>query len=826
MSTQGPQFDDLLTHFLAGLGSLKHDLGLLKNHSLTTNAQKVLDEISHSYTMLAKIKVIPEEELESVTVQAAEKIDRIAKELVGKIIQSNPDIAALFQRDVNRFKDHIFSFKPILRAKEMVNRVGLDALLDQSWAKAEWQELVLIQNPWAIDKLEALLQAEQEEAFTLLVKFIAINPGSEFSEPYLKHPKLILTIQKMLGGSAPDQSAALRAIGILLQAEDFPWAFEELEKKAKENNVEAMSILEGLLQKCRYTNKKLYQYMVSRLKEGNHRVIEVVFNYLCWNQTNDPFIKYLMKKTYQDTDLQFIMIAYATLPREWEFGKMVRETINQFIDPFKKPLEYKIKLLDRMTDLHNQFRNQPYKRTDITSLLWAPLSITQRVHVLRLLIQREHDLINVLVNNSSLSKDAGPPCSQYFPKVSHVLAGYFFDDTRVDFRRMLYQFAQELAGYSVPLVMFVPPYLSFPDDLHLQCLPSLQPPKIWVQDACHIQAKGITYPAPFAYDDKIVDKAIEMGYRRVNSAPQFTDEVTQEPSRPFSSIQGAAVLQGYHPLVLCIAQMQEGLLQKIHTTCVEGGNCLFGSDHEGPYAVVGKDALFMSQLFLSKELALIGLKKNEDGEWLLTEPYIDTGDNISIEDTKKLIAHDLGLSVNRVYFVEQSEFHLDTVMMLGEGKTMFLNDSQMVLELLEKYEESIKEKTWYIENAKEYPKRKENYQNELSKLISYEIAAQSDLIKQGFKVVPVGGVITNIFKPHQTCHRINCFNTISITAQDKKVIFAMDMEPFFKEHFLALVRQHMGADIEIHFLDQKGSQALLVNSGGIRCMTKLLSTFN
>lgn len=164
MSIQGPQFDDLLIHFLERLHDLKEDVGSLGNASFKERSKLALDEIDHNYQKLIKGSTdgISEVQLEAVTLQSVLKIDQIVQELFQNVTQSDQSTAALFQKDAARFKAHILSFQSLLRAKEEINKVGLNALLNYQWAKEEFQELVLSQNPWAMDKLRELLLADQD----------------------------------------------------------------------------------------------------------------------------------------------------------------------------------------------------------------------------------------------------------------------------------------------------------------------------------------------------------------------------------------------------------------------------------------------------------------------------------------------------------------------------------------------------------------------------------------------------------------------------------------------------------------------------------------
>lgn len=515
MSIQGPQFDDLLIHFLERLHDLKEDVGSLGNASFKERSKLALDEIDHNYQKLIKGSTdgISEVQLEAVTLQSVLKIDQIVQELFQNVTQSDQSTAALFQKDAARFKAHILSFQSLLRAKEEINKVGLNALLNYQWAKEEFQELVLSQNPWAMDKLRELLLADQDEAFQDLVKFMAINQESEFIEPYVEHPKLILAIQQMLKKSANDRSAALQVIGILLQKADIPWAFQVLEKKVKEISLEAMDILGQLLHGQR-GSEKLYQCIVDQLIEGNPRMIEIVYQYIYQKEVEGPFMEYLMSQAIRNTELQFIILSYGILLfTSDKFQRIVRAALAQFEDPSGGYPLNRDELIDRMRQAHiDFFHNQP--EDDSKGVFQGSrLPVLYQINILRLIARREHELICILTGKSSFGIDLGPPQSKCFPKTNRVIVGPLLKKDKIT--PLIIELADHLAQYSIPLVMPFPCRLSFPNHPSIHILPSSQNSEIWIQDLCSVQAKGVAYPALFKDENAFTRETYKARVSRV-----------------------------------------------------------------------------------------------------------------------------------------------------------------------------------------------------------------------------------------------------------------------------------------------------------------------
>lgn len=292
-------------------------------------------------------------------------------------------------------------------------------------------------------------------------------------------------------------------------------------------------------------------------------------------------------------------------------------------------------------------------------------------------------------------------------------------------------------------------------------------------------------------------------------------------------MMGSAML-GYNQLMLFDAMMAQDILlkrQKVQLTFNDGGNCLVG-EHEGKkYAIIGRDAVVLNQFYLSEQLAQIGIKKNSHGQWQLGNPYDPKETQLSEEDIKKFMAHDLGLeSPDLVYVIEQPDYHLDTSMIILRGKEVLLNDSLMTFEVMQEYEKTLKMEPMYRLKQPIFEERMKKLEQDLKEVSIYENAAAADLTKHHFQVRRVAGSFKNVFRNHPENHRANFFNLITLTTPaNQKVIFAMKSEAFFNKKLIALIHQHMGEDIPIHWLNQKDCEELLLDKGGIHCLTKLLN---
>ena len=229
----------------------------------------------------------------------------------------------------------------------------------------------------------------------------------------------------------------------------------------------------------------------------------------------------------------------------------------------------------------------------------------------------------------------------------------------------------------------------------------------------------------------------------------------------------------------------------------EGGNCLFGQDRNGPYAILGLDSFAASKHLMERSLQELGQNRN------LTE-----------EEVKIALAIDLEIPVERIYFIEQpGEFHLDMSMAIIGNKKILLNDSVLAHEQFKNHPR----RTEGME-----PKRiEEMNESDLAnakKKKEFEDKIERQLKAQGFSVVRCAGKFWA-----NGVQVMNFFNMISGTNQQgQSFIIGMGcVDEDYESKFKRIIHRHIPIpDQNIHFLNREASELLLEGNGGGSCVVK------
>ena len=256
---------------------------------------------------------------------------------------------------------------------------------------------------------------------------------------------------------------------------------------------------------------------------------------------------------------------------------------------------------------------------------------------------------------------------------------------------------------------------------------------------------------------------------------------------------------------------------------VEGGNMLVGKlPNDETYALVGKDSVRITQALIRQQ----------------------TGNSVTQEQVKAIIASDYGFSPENVHIIEQAGgYHIDLSMMLLNSGQVVLNDSLAAFEvqknwLMDDYhasrpqlpdnpsqeqQQDYDEKLLAWKNAE-----KLDSQLEEMKLISQQRAVEEQKVVNNFSntnldVVrkPLNFMSFNSIPPYvDTFREINFANVEKGIGRDgKSFMILLGADDQRAEALIAETFRDLGVD-RMYFLESLLTRFTLGNHGGIGCKVK------
>jgi hypothetical protein len=255
---------------------------------------------------------------------------------------------------------------------------------------------------------------------------------------------------------------------------------------------------------------------------------------------------------------------------------------------------------------------------------------------------------------------------------------------------------------------------------------------------------------------------------------------------------------------------------RVNLSHIEGGNQLTGTLPNGErYALVGKDSIAVTGALLKRDL----------------------GRKVSLEEAKKAIAADLGISPKNVFDIEQpGDFHLDMAMSVMKPGQVMLNDSKGALELQSKWltEDHAKKKPERKpgESAEKFKARMSEW-NDAGKDLKQNLAdleketrvragleklAEADLKAAGLQVVRAPGVFLDPTYPDRQI--MNFLNGEGgQNSAGKSFFITQGGDKRAQDAFKTVLDAKVGID-RVHFLDKELSKLTLHDMGGISCRAR------
>lgn len=525
-----------------------------------------------------------------------------------------------------------------------------------------------------------------------------------------------------------------------------------------------------------------------------------------------PLLDQLFVRAYSSEDLQITLQAYSVaFGLESVFHHQFVEKLSAFKAEYGLPKDPWLSI-KRACDLV-EYYFLPFSEGVEGSILtfdWEELPLHFKVSFFRQYFIRERKLIGFYLGKISGDHFIDPPLSKCFPKTERVLMSF-----RSDHDACLGFVAMALEPYKIPITLYSsdsllkhhPPFLEKRKEITVESRGIS--PGIWVQDYCHIGEKEIRVPSILVKPDGL-DYYI-VGTRDLRMEKRV-EEYVELPFQPY----GAGLNAGNSFKLFSKLYQRDPSCKSFSFQFVasEGGNYSVVGDR----VFVGKDSLASARLALQEELEELGIMK----EW----------DRLSDEMLRAIFAADLGVSSpEKVVFIEQpGTYHLDVASVVvkeGPGQpVVWVNDSVMAIEEWAHYADEHEEKKEELTNdegVQSYDMRLEKAREQAKYYKQYEDAAAEDYEAAGFKVVRIGGAIENLNRNYPKNFRTNFFNFSSMTTPaGEKIILALGSEPYFNQKFEALVKEYIGADVQIRFCDKSVARDLLALNGGLNCCIKRL----
>ena len=343
--------------------------------------------------------------------------------------------------------------------------------------------------------------------------------------------------------------------------------------------------------------------------------------------------------------------------------------------------------------------------------------------------------------------------------------------------------------------------------------PNFEGGDFWTEDQGDLDAKG--------------DVAVPALLRKGKQPPSFTGQaeaINGRVSRGWKDPQavpvvGAVGMRDSQESLAALA-VAAGRKLRVNLSHVEGGNQLTGTLPSGErYALVGKDSMVVTGALLSREL----------------------GRRATLDDVRRAIAADLGVSPQHVFDIEQpGDFHLDMAMSLMKPGQVLLNDAQAAFTAQSKWLEDDQAKKKPEQRPSESPdkfKQRLGEWTEDGKVLveqlkglkkatavkaGLEKLAERDLKAAGLQVVRVPGVFLEPRLP--TKQVMNFLNGEGgIGASGKSFFITQGGDPRAQAQFKQALDASVGVG-HVHFLDRTLSALTLGDLGGISCRARAEGT--
>lgn len=820
MSSRPSGFNDFYKLIQTHISSYSKDIYSIGNKGVEGFANRFFKDVITKFAEVEKLgsdQATFERKFEQLSADSNESINAVIGK-IGEVEELGEATQEYFAKAGQQLIDEILDLKHFLSHFKEIEKEGFESQLKFNWAKNVLKKLVESENAWAIETLKQIVEREDETAFELL---IFMKSEHDLDDPllskYVGHPGLEKKLREILESDAYEgQENAYQLISNLC-LEDCEWTKKLLEEKLKETHPQklAVEVISDLL--ISNSLDWVINFVLEQLQDSADWAVNLVFNYISDENRDfpDKLIDQLLNIAQHDREVEHIVTAYAIfLPPEHEFYKKLLKIF---------PQETSIYFERRLCRMQEFDRNLVLA----TSLLppfegcyfWEDSPIAYKIGVMRLLIRREENLIRVLTKKKEPSRFQKPPVLKCFPKASSVLMG-----GKSDFTSLQSTVAEILEPHDIPV--FYPLYknrskckvqhhnaYSFKSKYYIE---------MWLQDSSSMHEGEIRVPTVILRPDKIKPLVIESRDRRMQKLYDDSFEAAD-----FGLMGGVAKYFEQLSMLDPLFNKDPSLKTlSIQFTYNEGGNVLTGERGGLCYAIIGKDAVTISESILKRELAQIGLQKSKTGEWVLGKRYLPSQCRLDMDDLRLLFACDYGLaSAEQVYFVEQPDYHLDTAMTIVGDNRILLNSSKLAYKKMQDYVSQ------WLRKMQVEPSDMTSYYARLEKLRMkaiieqrYEDATETDLKAAGFEVIRVGGRFDDLQMPSPEIHKVNFFNFVSMTTPaNKRIVIAMGCNDAFKKEFKKMIGNYVDSVDEIHFLPQDDSERLLNLTGGIHCLTKVCS---
>lgn len=799
-SGPSPKFDELYRCFLKEIGDVKGKFQKIRDNDLKFNALTAIDQIESTYRLQINDMMQSNPRLREVTKDCIHRVDELSKEIFPAYRDSIQELN-FFGEILGRLKSDFHNFQYVVSRRLIIDKFGFENYLQDDWGKQEFASLILVKNKWANDQLEELLANDKDLGFEVLMQI-----GTELSDllkRYQEHPSFQAVIKREIAKQSNNYLYAHKTIRQIVIKSNSYWVQRLLIESANKGDLEAIETLELAILESENNLEWMHPLLLDNFKMHQSWALGLLL--LCIDQRTEyktpTVIQELLSLAKRDSELKHILTAYAILLGEEHL----------FMHLFLQCFSNLKSRLNRGTHYVLQLKQIEKDHAKTNRFLWDGASVPYKINVLRLLMRREEKLVQVLTDQIDDVQFEDSPVTKCFPSAKTLLCGNW--DIALSLKPLLQNNEIEI---------MVPIHVSE----HVRSTHGIQRTithqylEQWLQDYSSYHQNGVRLPhLAFVSDESRSLIIVNEREKRLKS--RLGDKYN---AKIFPSMN----ILRKDPFQLCFLDylsakyptLDEVSIQFTHN---EGGNCLTGEEEGLPYAIIGKDAVELNMRLLKQELSTMGLKKMESGQWALDAPYPTSDCKLSEDDLRRLFALDMGLaSAKQVYFVEQPEFHLDMSMAILDGKKVILNDSMMAYELFQDFasKETPADSALATQDSI-FAQRSAQLLLESQRMKQYEDAAAQDLKEQGFEVIRIGGIFTNILERSPDNHQVNLFNFISFKdSKDQQTIVAMGGPQFFQDYFIETIETHLGK-VAIHFLDQTISEDLLMHFGGLHCVSKL-----
>lgn len=728
-------------------------------------------------------------------------------------------------------RQELKAFEKVIPHKEELDDIELEKFLATSWGWKQLEQLSKIGDRWALQTMRQLILNNHPKIFPFLIKNADFENLHSLIIEFRDHPSLKANLEAMFLKDKKGQKKVYAIIQIILSQGRWQWGEKVLENGYKHDEF-AEKVIKNIFRTQKDLDHFINRFMLEQLSQDSKFGVEMFAEVI-----SCPYLKVFlltpqliqMAKDKKSIHFDMLLLALAVLSyKKNGFSKAIKAVIAELESRHGLPEGHYQKILHSLYRKREElFSDAAIELSDQSKYMKADYAVAR---VFQLFALRDHELMHSLNNNLAFAATNIKPTAECFPAIKAVLVGS--NSERAYFSRAI---ADLLSSYEIsvyyPLlpdekayVSAGSPFIPLQSKLHVN---------IWLQDSSFIARNEdghnfFQYPYWVEIDVDLMRSRLKQRLKLAD--PDRYKKLNMKDHR--YPIMGRVSVDCKQLEVFdFFINTNTASTASIHNhrfqwTYNEGGNCIIGEDQQGPYALIGKDAVQLNRMLLSKELASLGFKKNEEGHWIQGAPYSGIGLKFSDEDLKKFFARDLKIAdPTRIYFIEQADYHLDMVMALVGDRKIILNDSMLAYQKTkEQIQRRAKTADKLFSDASRNALRLKMLQRQAEKNKVAEDVAALDLQKNGFEVIRFAGVFQDISKDEPENHRTNLFNYLSMTTpKNKRVIIALGCSEEYQTHFRTMIRDHCEKSVDqIHFLDQKQSEALLAKKGGVHCLTKYL----